>query len=194
MRDYIRLSGVLLIVCAIAAVLLGFTNNATYQKIQDQIEQANNAARQEVLATADEFIKVDDATLAQIQQNPDYSIVKEIYQAKAGGNEVGYTVMVGPKGYGGEVQIIVGISTDGIVQGVKVGTNNETPGLGKNSEKPAFSNQYMNKSWDSEINVIKNGTPKDNEIVAIAGSTITSKAVTLGVNTAMKVAKELSSK
>ncbi len=194
MRDYIRLSGVLLIVCAIAAALLGFTNSVTYDKIQEQIEQANNAARQQVLSSADEFVKADDATMAQIQQNADYSIVKEVYQAKAGGNAAGYTVMVTPKGYGGAVQLIVGVDENGVVQGIKVGTNNETPGLGKNAEKAAFSDQYKNKSWDSDINVIKNGTPKDNEIVAISGSTITSKAVTLGVNTAMKVAKELSGK
>ena len=194
MRDYIRLAGVLLIVCAIAAALLGFTNGVTYDKIEAQIEKANNEARQQVLPTADEFVALDADALASIQANPDYSIVKEIYQAKSGGNTAGYTVMVSPKGYGGAIQLIVGVDVNGVVQGIKVGTNNETPGLGKNAEKAAFSDQYKNKSWDSQIAVIKNGVPKENEIVAIAGSTITSKGVTTGVNTAMAVAKELSGK
>lgn len=194
MRDYIRLSGVLLLICAVAAALLGFTNDITYERIAEQIEIANNNARQQVLATANEFVPLDEAALAKIKENPDFSIVQEVYQAKTDGNAVGYTVMVTPKGYSGAVQVIVGVDANGVVQGVKVGNNNETPGLGKNAEKPAFSEQYKNKSWESPINVIKNGTPKDNEIVAIAGSTITSKGVTAGVNTAMAVAKELSGK
>lgn len=194
MRDYVKLSGVLLIICAIAAVFLGFTNEITYKKIADQAEKANNEARQLVLPTADEFTKLDEAELAVIQTNTDYSIVRNIYEAKTGGSLIGYTVMVAPKGYGGAIEMVVGIDLNGTVQGVKVGTNNETPGLGKNAEKPAFSEQYKNKTWDSLISVIKNGTPKENEIVAIAGSTITSKGVTEGVNKAMAVVKELSGK
>lgn len=194
MRDYIRLSGVLLIICAIAAALLGFTNEITQGKIAEQAEKTNNEARQLVLPTADEFIRLDEAKMAKIQANADYSIVREIYEAKTGGSLAGYTVMVAPKGYGGAIELIVGIDINGTVQGVKVGTNNETPGLGKNAEKPAFSEQYKNKTWDSPIGVIKNRTPKDNEIVAIAGSTITSRGVTEGVNKAMAVVKELSAK
>jgi electron transport complex protein RnfG len=193
-RDYIRLTGVLLIICVIAAMLLGLTNEVTYEKIAFQIEKANNEAREIVLPAADEFAKLEAAALATIQANPDYSIVRDVYEAKTGGTLIGYTVMVAPKGYSGAIEMIVGVDLNGVVQGVKVGTNNETPGLGKNAEKPAFSNQYKNKTWDSLINVIKNGTPKENEIVAIAGSTITSKGVTAGVNKAMAVAKELSGK
>lgn len=194
MRDYIRLAGVLLIVCAIAAALLGYVNEITYVKIAEQIEKANTEARKEVLTAADEFTKLDDAAMTGITSNPDYGIVKEIYQAKAGGNLIGYTVSVAPKGYAGKVEIIVGVDTNGIVQGVKVGNNSETPGLGKNAEKPAFREQYNGKTWDSVINVIKSGTPKENEIVAIAGSTITSKGVTEGVNKAMAAVKALSGK
>jgi electron transport complex protein RnfG len=193
-RDYIRLSGVLFIVCAIAAVLLGFTNEVTFEKIAAQIEKANNEARQIVLPASDEFTKLDETKLAEIKANPDYSIVRDVYEAKTGGSLSGYTVMVAPKGYGGAIEMIVGVDANGTVQGIKIGTNNETPGLGKNAEKPAFSDQYKNKTWDSQISVIKSGTPKENEISAIAGSTITSKAVTEGVNKAMAVAKDLLSK
>lgn len=194
MRDYVKLSGVLLIICVIAAIFLGLTNEITFEKIAEQTEKANNEARQLVLPAADEFSKLSEAELAGIQANPDYSIVKEIYEAKKGGSLTGYTVMVTPKGYGGAIEMVVGIDLNGIIQGVKVGNNNETPGLGKNAEKPAFSEQYKNKTWDSLISVIKNGTPKENEIVAIAGSTITSKGVTEGVNKAIAVVKELSGK
>ena len=191
MRDYIRLAGILLLISAVAAAALSLTNSFTAVKIQEQIEMANNEARKTVFSTADEFIKLDAAKLTTIRENPDYSIVKEVYEANSGGSLIGYTVMVSPKGYAGPIAIIVGIDVNGTVTGVKIGTNTETPGLGKNAEKPAFRDQYKNKTFGSRISVIKNGTPKENEIVAIAGSTITSKAVTEGVNKSMAVVKML---
>lgn len=184
MRDYVRLTGVLVAVCIIAALLIGGTNAFTYDKIQQQIEKANDEARKHVLPDAQEFENLQ-------YTNPNYSIVQEVYAAKSGGNIIGYAVKVAPKGFSGPVEIIVGVGVDGTVQGVKVGNNSETPGLGKNAEKPVFQGQFAGKSWDKEVLVIKSGTPKDNEIVAIAGSTITSNAVTLGVNQALAVAKEL---
>jgi len=193
-RDYVRLTGVLLIVCVIAAALLGFTNDFTAEKIVMQVAKVNDEARKAVLPEADEFEKVDDATLQDFKANPDFDTVVEIYKAKAAGAVIGYAVKTAPKGYGGPVEVIIGVGTDGVVKGVQVGNNTETPGLGKNSENPKFKDQYKNKTWDMVIDVIKNGTPKDNQIVAIAGSTITSRGVTRGVNQALAILKELAGK
>lgn len=194
MRDYIRLAGVLLIVCAVAAALLGYTNSVTYDKIQEQLALENDAARKAVLPDSDEFEKIDESTFANIQSNSKYNTVKEIYLAKSSGTVLGYAVKVAPKGYGGAVEIMVGVTTDGVVQGIKVGNNTETPGLGKNAATPKFQNQFSGKKWDDKINVIKSGTPKDNEVAALSGATITSRAVASGVNQAMEAAKELSGK
>lgn len=194
MRDYIRLAGILFLVCAVAAAALGFTNSATYDKIQEQQVIANNEAKKAVLPDAEEFEKLDDSAFSEIKSNAKYNFITEIYEAKAGGNIVGYAVQAAPKGYGGIVNIVVGIAADGSIQGVKVGNNSETPGLGKKSETPKFQDQFSGKTWESAINVIKNGTPNDNEIAAISGATITSKAVTAGVNQALEAAKELSGK
>jgi len=193
-RDYIRLSGVLLLVCAIAAGLLGYTNAITYEKIQEQIVLENDAARKEVLPDADQFEKLDDSTFSTIEANSKYNFITEIYLAKSGGNLAGYAVKVAPKGYGGEIEIMVGVSADGVVQGIKVGNNNETPGLGKNAATPKFQGQFSGKTWEKSISVIKSGTPKDNEIAALSGATITSNAVAAGVNQALEAAKELSGK
>lgn len=194
MRDYIRLAGVLLIVCAIAAALLGYTNEITYEKIQEQLVKASDEARKAVLPDADAFEKIDDGTLTSMKANEKFSFVSEIYTAKAGANVVGYTVKVAPKGYAGAVEVVVGVTVDGTIQGIRVGNNNETPGLGKNAATPKFQDQFSKKTWASPLNVIKSGTPKDNEIAALAGATITSRAVTDGVNQALEAAKELSGK
>jgi electron transport complex protein RnfG len=188
------LAGVLLIVCAIAAALLGYTNEITAEKIQEQLIKASDEARKAVLADADEFEQVDDSTFSKIKSNEKYNLVTEIYTAKTGGNIMGYAIKVAPKGYGGAVEIVVGVTTDGTLQGIKVGSNNETPGLGKNAATPKFQEQFSGKSWDNPINVIKSGTPKDNEISALSGATITSRAVTIGVNQALEAAMELSGK
>ena len=80
-----------------------------------------------------------------------------------------------PKGYGGEMEVMVGVDMEGKVTRINVGNNNETPGLGQNATKPEFQAQFTSKNWNEGVSVIKSGTPKDNEIVAIAGATITSK-------------------
>ncbi len=194
MRDYIKLAGVLLLVCAIAAALLGYTNEITYNRIQEQLVKASDEARKAVLPDADAFEKLDDSTFSTIKSNVKYNFVTEVYTAKAGGNVIGYAVKVAPKGYAGAVEVVVGITTDGTTKGIKVGNNTETPGLGKNAATPKFQEQFSGKVWGNPINVIKSGTPKDNEIAALSGATITSRAVTVGVNQALEAAKELSGK
>ncbi len=194
MRDYIKLAGVLLLVCAIAAALLGYTNEITYNRIQEQLVKASDEARKAVLPDADAFEKLDDSTFSTIKSNVKYNFVTEVYTAKAGGNVIGYAVKVAPKGYAGAVEVVVGITTDGTTKGIKVGNNTETPGLGKNAATPKFQDQLSGKTWGNPVNVIKSGTPKDNEIAALSGATITSRAVTVGVNQALEAAKELSGK
>jgi electron transport complex protein RnfG len=147
-----------------------------------------------VLPNADAFEQMDGSTFSTIKSNPKYNLVTEVFTAKAGGSIVGYAVKVAPKGYAGAVEVVVGITTDGTIQGIKVGNNTETPGLGKNAATPKFQDQFGGKAWGNPVNVIKSGTPKDNEIAALSGATITSRAVTNGVNQALEAAKELSGK
>lgn len=194
MRDYIRLAGVLLLVCVVAAGALGYTNAVTYDRIQEQLVKANDEARKNVLPNADEFEKLDDSTFSNMKSSGEYNFLEEIYIAKSGEEILGYTVKVAPKGFGGAVEVVVGVTADGKIQGINVGNNEETPGLGKNAATPKFQNQFGGKTWDNVINVIKSGTPKDNEIAALSGATITSRAVTDGVNQALEAAKELSGK
>ncbi len=191
MRDYLRLTGILLIVCIIAAGLLGVTNAITSEKIEEQIVRANDEARREVLSAATEFSKVNENEIDEIINKSEYDIISEIYEGKNEGETIGYTVKTSPKGYGGTMEIIIGISINGNVEGVKVGENSETPGLGKNAASPKFQEQYIGKDWDNGVELIKHGLAKDDEIVAIAGATITSTAVTDGVNRALDLIKEL---
>ena len=191
MRDYLRLTGILLIVCIVAAGVLGVTNAVTFEKILEQAIRENDEARREVLSAADEFNKVEGNGISDILSKSNYEIVTEVYAGKTQGQSLGYTIKTSPKGYGGTVEIVIGIDMEGKVKGIKVGENSETPGLGKNAATPKFQGQFIGKDWDDGVVLIKNGVPKDNEILSIAGATVTSTAVVEGVNTALELIEEI---
>ena len=183
-KDMFKLGLNLLIISAIAALLLAFTNNVTADTIAKRNEQANAEARKLVLESAQDFEEVKDAKT----DNSKGVKVSEIYEAKdASGNTVGYTLKVLPSGYGGTIELMVGIdSAKGQVSGINVVSNSEPAGLGAKSTDPEFSDQYKGKPLE-ELSVLKNGTPGDTEIKAISGATITSTAVTNGVDAAIEV-------
>ena len=183
-KDMFKLGLNLLIISAVAALLLALTNSVTASTIAQRNEQANAEARKLVLESAQDFEEVNDVKT----DNSKGVEVSEIYEAKdASGNTVGYTLKVLPSGYGGTIELMVGIdSAKGQVSGINVVSNSETAGLGAKSTDPEFSDQYKGKPLE-ELSVLKNGTPGDTEIKAISGATITSTAVTNGVDAAIEV-------
>ena len=183
-KDMFKLGLNLLIISAVAALLLALTNSVTASTIAQRNEQANAEARKLVLESAQDFEEVKDVKT----DNSKGVEVSEIYEAKdASGNTVGYTLKVLPSGYGGTIELMVGIdSAKGQVSGMNVVSNSETAGLGAKSTDPEFSDQYKGKPLE-ELSVLKNGTPGDTEIKAISGATITSTAVTNGVDAAIEV-------
>ena len=183
-KDMFKLGLNLLIISAVAALLLALTNSVTASTIAQRNEQANAEARKLVLESAQDFEQVKDVKT----DNSKGVEVSEIYEAKdASGNTVGYTLKVLPSGYGGTIELMVGIdSAKGQVSGINAVSNSETAGLGAKSTDPEFSDQYKGKPLE-ELSVLKNGTPGDTEIKAISGATITSTAVTNGVDAAIEV-------
>lgn len=179
------LSAVLFMISVVVALLLAFTNSVTKDKIAENTLKEQNLAKQEVLPGANEFIETK--TYAD-----ETGLVQGVYEGKdASGNMIGWCVNVSPSGYGGALDIMVGIDSNGTVSGMKVVSHSETAGLGAKATDPSFSSQFTGKKMDSPLAVIKNGTPKENEIVAISGATITSEAVKKGVNAAIAVTKNL---
>lgn len=194
MREIFKLSAILFLITAIAAVLLGFTNMVTKDKIAEQIEEANKAARIEVMADADDFELLDESRIIEIAKSlnfEDPEIISEVYAAKQGNDIIGYTIKSLPSGFGGELTILTGISLEGKITGMKVISHSETPGLGAKSTEPEFQDQYKEKPVDNPLVVVKTSPSQDNEIQAITGSTITSSAVTDGVNLSLEIFKEL---
>ena len=181
MKDILKLGVTLFAICAVAALVLGVTNNITAPVIEERNIQASNEARKIVLSEADEFKELDG-------MNSD--IVLEVYEGIKDGQVIGYTIKTSSKGYGGAIELMVGISKDGKITGVEIGNHSETPGLGSKATEPMFKNQYVDKDVSNSLLVVKGSTNNDNEISAISGATITSNGVTNGVNAAMKIYNE----
>ena len=170
-------TAVMMAICLVVAAALSGTNLLTKDRIKQLEEKEQNASMSEVLK-ADEYEQKDDTT----------------YIAKSNGDTVGYIFVIAEKGYGGEVKVMAGIKADGEISAVKVlDATSETPGLGQNTGKEDFYNQYAGLSSKSEIEVKKNGASKEeNSVNAVTGATISSKAVTKAVNTAGKLFEEIS--
>ena len=162
----------LLVIAAVITTLLFLTNNTTEAKIAQNQADANVASRKEVLPDADDF---DEKTV-----NVD-GVEYTYYEAK---NGAGYVFSGSNKGYGGAVVAMVGISSDGKVVGVKVTeASDETPGLGAKwiaaNERRA---QFVGDIPEGGSFAVKKDGGK---IEAVAGATITSRAVTHDVNDAI---------
>ena len=102
--------------------------------------------------------------------------------------DAGYVITTTDKdGFGGNIQITVGIKKDGTINGVSILSISETAGLGmKAKDDPSWGKQFAGKKVES-FSVVKDGSGSgdDAKIDAISGATITSKAVTGAMNSCL---------
>ena len=167
---------VLTSISVIIAGILAITNNFTAPVIAKNSEKATNDALSVVVPSALEF-KI-------VEKDEESTNENDIYIAYSDdGKETGYAVFVSPLGFGGNIDIIVGFSLDKTITGVEIVNSSETPGLGSKASDKEFKEQFLDKK--PPLNVVKNEKAGENTISAISGATITSKAVTSGINTAM---------
>lgn len=181
MKEIIKLGLTLFVVCVIAAFLLGYANEMTKGIIAENIVIANTEARKEVFNSADDFELQNDSSYDEFYLSN--KEVAEVYKAMSSEEHVGYVIKTLPNGYGGALEVVIGFKLDGTITGVRVGNHQETPGLGANAKKEEFYSQYDGLTINEPVNVIKvDVVDGDNDIKAISGATITSAAVTTGVN------------
>ena len=111
--------------------------------------------------------------------------VDEVYSAVMDGSEAGYVITVTDKdGYGGDIQITVGIMSDGTVNGISFLSISETAGLGMKAKEADFKDQFKDKNVE-KFTYTKTGESGDDMIDAISGATITTNAVTNAVDSAL---------
>lgn len=164
-----RLALTLLLITAVVAVVLAGVNTITAPRIAAINEQKTQAAIEAVLPGGG----------AEIPFTDDSGLVVTVYEG-----ENGYAVEVAPAGFGGAVDMMVGVDPEGNVLGISIISQTETAGLGaaaaaSTSAGEAFRDQFV--GMNGTIAVAKDGGTVD----AITGATITSRAVCTGVNAAL---------
>jgi len=174
-NETIKYSLVLLVITAVVALLLGFANYFTKDIIAEMSAKNETAARERVLIGVDydEEIEVNDNlwkyVLGENGKEPEI---------------VGYAVMASGNGYSGTIKLMVGLDKNLNVLGVDIIEHTETPGLGDKAQG-VVSPQFVGKG--GPFAVTKSVAAKDNEVQAISGATITTKAVVDIVNNAINL-------
>lgn len=182
---------ILFIITIISGCLLGFVYDITKDPIAMQQEETKLDAYRKVMQNSTDF-KEDYAQLvkdASKKLKGDYGSngieITDALGAYKDNELIGYVIQVIDKdGFGGEIEITVGIDKDKTITGVEILSIDETVGLGMNAKNESFRNQYVGKKVDA-FTVTKTKSKTDNEIDSLSGATITSKAMTYGVNGAL---------
>lgn len=180
----------LTLITLVAGVTLGGVYEITKDPIAKQEAQAKAEAYEQVFtdAAAFEEVKMDDTLLQTIRDQLDQEgykaqSIEEIMRAEdQSGEMLGYAfTVVTSEGYGGDIRFSMGVQNDGTLNGISILSIGETAGLGMNADTPAFKDQFVGKQVE-KLQYTKNGATQDDEINAISGATVTTNAMTNGVN------------
>ncbi len=179
MKDIFRLCVVLTVIAAVSAGVLAFVSQKTAAPIENALREEMMSAVRKVLPPFDNDPDKDTRTIGSGADTV------RIYRGRKDGAVVGAAFSVtAPNGYSGEIEIMVGVDTAGVVQGVEILQHRETPGLGAKIGDEEFKAGYRGRSltdpetWD----VAKDG----GTFRQITGATISSRAVTHAVAWGLK--------
>lgn len=180
----------LTLITLVAGVALGGVYEITKDPIAKQEAQAKAEAYEQVFtdAAAFEAVEMDDTLTKTIRDQLDQEgykaqAIEEVMRAEdQSGETLGYAfTIVTSEGYGGDIQFSMGVQNDGTLNGISILSIGETAGLGMNADTPAFKDQFVGKQVE-KLQYTKNGATQDDEINAISGATVTTNAMTNGVN------------
>ena len=158
------------VVVFIAVAILAGMDSLTRDMIEYQKELKVQRMLNEIFPDMTSYISEDD-----------------IYIISADGTEIGFAFLAVGKGYGGDIDILVGLEDETTLKGIAVIAHAETPGLGDKILNPDFTDRFVG------VDITDVAVPDEGgKIDAITGSTISTKAVIDAVRTtAMEKVKEL---
>lgn len=175
MKDTAKLAVTLTVICAIAALLLSYVHQATLKPIAYQKRMEKVRALSRVLP---HYNNHPDKDILQIPVENGRTL--EVDLAKKDGRVVAVAYrVVSHKGYGGDIEILMGVDISGKITGIEILTMSETPGLGARIVEPAFKGQFAGKTLKNTKWAVK----KDGgDIDQITGATISPRAVTEAIH------------
>lgn len=188
-NEVVKLGVVLLVITAIAGLILSFSNSLTKDIIQKAIEAESSGpdVAKMVVPGSVSIESFDNELVEKIKlENEKFIDLRECKDEN--GNVLGYGITTKSpiKGYGGDIEIILGISVEGEIVGMKVVAHAETVGLGTGIEKPKFQGQFVGKATNEQF-VVTKSVVKENDIESIGGATFSTKSFTSAVNNAIEI-------
>ena len=152
----------LLLICAIIAGIVSFVYDLTLEKYEENIQKTKNEAIGQIFGK--EGLVCEE-------------IEKGIYTVQENGEFIGYCVEAAGKGFGGDIQLMVGYDVEKNIKSVEIIGHSETPGVGDKVKNPDYLAGYKGQSGALTL-----GTDVDK----IAGASVSSRGVMAGVNAATK--------
>ena len=161
MNDLVLIGGKLAIICLVAALALGIVNAITAPEIVRVKERQLQAALDQVSigGSIGEVIEVKSGA------------VDSYYPLNMSGG-LGYVIKLIGIGYGGDMEILTSYRESGKILAVTLMDNAETPGLGKEAERPQYMEMFVSHGGESDIPTSKQEL-ETREADAISGATIT---------------------
>ena len=155
--------------CIISGIIIAIVYSLTADIAKQKQVELNTLALKSLVTEADQYTPVEGKT--------------GWYTATQNGKLIAYVVPAESKGYGGAIKMLVAVGPDNKVMKYTILEAKETPGLGDKAAKAPFTEQFAGKTSEN-LKVTKDASNK-NDIQAISGATITSRAVTLAVKNAV---------
>jgi RnfABCDGE-type electron transport complex D subunit/RnfABCDGE-type electron transport complex G subunit len=177
----------ILIITGIAGCALAYVEQITEEPIANTKQQEKETAYREVFADAASFEAVadfdyDTAGSLLADKGFNANVDEAVTALDESGNSLGYVIVVtSHEGYGGDVQLAMGVTNEGVTNGIYFLSLSETAGLGMEADTDSFKSQFAGKQVDS-FKYTKSGAASDDEIDALTSATITTNAVTNAVN------------
>ena len=156
--------------CLISGIIIATVYHLTLATAEHKKLEIRNGTMKKLVPHADNFVPVPGKTAW--------------FEAVEKEKIIAYIVPSESRGYGGTIKLLTAISPDGKVLNFSILDSKETPGLGDKASKEPFHDQFIGKSVEN-MTITKDQNNK-NDVQAISGATITSRAVTFGVKEAVR--------
>ena len=191
MNNIVKNTLILTSITVVSGLLLGIVYDITKEPIAEAQENTKQEAFRAVLSDASSFETMEDFDASEamsILEENGYTS-DEITEIAEGvddsGETVGYVINVtSHEAYDGDLEVSVGIATNGTVKGIEMLSISETAGLGMKADEADFKDQFKDKKVE-KFSYTKSGESGDDKIDAISGATITTNAVTNAVDSAL---------
>ena len=173
---------ILFLIATFVTFALAGANELTKGTIAAQAKIDQDNARIEVFPGAISF--EDLSTEFITAQTPEIHSLFKVLDGD--GKMSGLVAVSAARGYSGDVEIMAGISLDGKLTGIKVISDNETPGLGKKVRDKPFTNRFINKK-PGLLFSLKKEDSNANLVDSVTGATISSTAMVNAANAALRI-------